>query len=131
MNIERQFQMVAPVEEAWFKSRWRPAMAWSYMAIVLFDFLFAPLIQMAFAIYTKTDLVSWIPITLAEGGLFHMAMGAILGLAAWTRGQEKIRRIDRGYYYSEDSPPRRSGRYDPRYDQEEGEEFDEENLPTI
>jgi hypothetical protein len=32
----------------------------------------------------------WLPITLGGGGLFHVAMGAVLGVTAWSRGQEKI-----------------------------------------
>jgi len=32
----------------------------------------------------------WVPITLQGGGLFHVAMGAVLGVAAWSRGQEKL-----------------------------------------
>jgi hypothetical protein len=35
----------------------------------------------------------WNPITLKEGGFYHLAMAAIIGVAAWTRGQEKITRI--------------------------------------
>ena len=36
------------------------------------------------------------PITLKEGGFYHLAMAAIIGVAAWTRGQEKIQRIATG-----------------------------------
>jgi hypothetical protein len=32
----------------------------------------------------------WQPITLQGAGLFHIAMGAVLGLAAWGRTQEKL-----------------------------------------
>jgi hypothetical protein len=32
----------------------------------------------------------WMPITLQGAGLFHMAMGAILGIAAYGRTQEKL-----------------------------------------
>ena len=31
----------------------------------------------------------WQPYTLNNGGMFHIAMGAILGAAAWKRGEEK------------------------------------------
>ena len=31
----------------------------------------------------------WQSLTLQGGGLFHIAFGAILGAAAWTRGMEK------------------------------------------
>lgn len=36
---------------------------------------------------------TWEPLTLAASGLFHLAFGAILGVTAWTRGQEKIERV--------------------------------------
>jgi hypothetical protein len=32
----------------------------------------------------------WNPLTLQGAGLFHLAMGAVLGIAAWSRGQEKM-----------------------------------------
>jgi hypothetical protein len=32
----------------------------------------------------------WQPLTLQGAGLFHMAMGAVLGLSAWGRTQEKL-----------------------------------------
>jgi hypothetical protein len=35
----------------------------------------------------------WQPLTLQGGGLIHIAFGAILGISAWTRGQEKIETI--------------------------------------
>jgi hypothetical protein len=36
-------------------------------------------------------------LTLLSGGIFHAAMGAVLGVAAWTRGQEKIERLKTEY----------------------------------
>lgn len=85
--------------EEWIKSKWRPLMAYVYMAICVFDFILAPLTRIWFSIYTKTDLVPWQSLTLSEGGLFHLSMGTILGVAAWTRGQEKIRRVEYGSMY--------------------------------
>jgi hypothetical protein len=38
----------------------------------------------------------WKPLTLEGSGLFHVAMGAVLGVTAWTRGQEKITEISNG-----------------------------------
>ena len=35
----------------------------------------------------------WQSLTLQGGGLFHIAFGAILGAAAWTRGMEKRERV--------------------------------------
>lgn len=79
-------------EESWIKSYWRPAMAWSYAVICLFDFLIAPIMVMSFNYLVKGEYVQWDPITLKESGFYHMAMMAILGVAAWTRGMEKIQK---------------------------------------
>jgi hypothetical protein len=32
----------------------------------------------------------WDPITLSNGGMYHMAMGAIIGISAWGRTKEKV-----------------------------------------
>jgi hypothetical protein len=42
------------------------------------------------AVYSGSVSSQWDPITLKGAGLFHMAMGAVLGIAAWSRGQEKL-----------------------------------------
>lgn len=68
-------------------------MAYQYLAVCIFDFILAPLLQMALGKYTGT-YVQWDPITLKESGFYHLSMGAIVGVAAWTRGMEKIRRLD-------------------------------------
>lgn len=62
------------------------------MIICLFDFIIGPIVWTVFQINSDSGSVAtqWIPLTLGSGGLFHMAMGAILGVTAWTRGQEKI-----------------------------------------
>lgn len=68
-------------------------MGWSYMAICLFDFMMAPIFFAVFAAVTKTPPVVWKSLTLAEGGLFHLAMGAVLGISAFGRSQEKTAKI--------------------------------------
>ena len=77
-------------EESWLKSYWRPAIAWQYLAVCVFDFIIFP------AAYMYFSQQQWNPITLKEGGFYHLAMAAIIGVAAWTRGQEKITRIMNG-----------------------------------
>ena len=76
--------------ETWIKQYWRPAIAWQYFAVCLFDFIIFP------AAYMYIAKQPWDPITLKEGGFYHLAMAAIIGVAAWTRGQEKIQRIALG-----------------------------------
>jgi len=82
-------------EEPWMKSYWRPSMAFLYMAICAFDFIIFPALTMFLPVIEKGFGVAigytpWIPLTLSNGGLIHLAFGGILGISAWTRGQEKI-----------------------------------------
>lgn len=76
----------------WLQNYWRPMMGWQYMVTCTFDFIIFPilfaLIQVLFD--GKVDQ-QWNPITLEGAGLYHLAMGAILGVTAWSRGQEKIK----------------------------------------
>ena len=69
-------------------------MACTYMGICIFDFIIGPIINYVFFEKTGADFSAWKPLTLSEGGLFHLAMGAIIGVSAFTRGQEKMRRIE-------------------------------------
>ena len=78
----------------WLQSHWRPMVAVIYMIIILFDFFLAPILWSLLQYYAAGDVVlQWNPITLHNGGLFHAAIGAILGVSAFTRGQEKIQRL--------------------------------------
>jgi hypothetical protein len=81
----------AKKNEDWMNSKWRPAMGWMYMAVCMADFVLFPvlwsLVQVAGGGRVETQ---WSPITLQGAGLFHMAMGAILGIAAYGRTQEKL-----------------------------------------
>lgn len=81
-------------KEDWMNSKWRPAMGWMYMAVCMFDFILAPILW-AVIQFWETQAANdafrqWQPLTLQGAGLFHMAMGAVLGLAAWGRTQEKL-----------------------------------------
>lgn len=83
-------------EKSWFHTKWRPAMAWSYMVICLFDFFLAPIgisILKALNPTTVGLFMMWEPLTLKGGGLYHMAMLTIVGATAWGRSQEKIRHV--------------------------------------
>ena len=76
-------------DEPWIKQYWRPAVAWIYMAICVMDFIIAPLLSMLMPVITGKPYVAWVSLTLSNGGLFHAAMGAILGVTAYTRGIQK------------------------------------------
>ena len=101
----------------WLADNWRSLAFVTYMAICLFDFIVMPGIYQAFNQHLDADTVvklalqfhdtqaqiaflhafgekiTWNPITLQGGGTFHMAFGALLTAAGWTRGQEKIATI--------------------------------------
>lgn len=77
-------------EENWAIKYWRPAMCWQYFAVCLFDFMLAPIFIELFCYLTKTPFHIWHPITLEGGSVYHASMGAIIGISAWSRGQEKI-----------------------------------------
>lgn len=96
-----------------FKKFWRPIAAYVYLAICIFDFVGMPIYlaiqnqqvnaeafaevraltdkEVKLAALEQLDLgkQAWMPLTLQGGGLFHLSFGAILGVAAFTRGQEK------------------------------------------
>lgn len=80
--------------EDWMQSRWRPAMGWMYMAVCVFDFIIFPILW-AIVQFWENSVANdafrqWNPLTLQGAGLFHMAMGAVLGVAAYGRTQEKV-----------------------------------------
>ena len=81
----------AKQDEHWMKSYWRPAMGWLYMLICFCDFVAFPVISMFLPVMIKgLPYVAWKSITLDNGGLIHLAFGAILGVTAYGRTQEKI-----------------------------------------
>ena len=75
--------------QSWFFSKWRPAIAWSYLFVCLFDFVGLPILYAAVA-ENIDKLIDWTPYTLKCGGLYHMAMLTIIGVTAWGRTQEKL-----------------------------------------
>ena len=84
------------LKEPWFVNRWRPTMAWVYTIICLCDFIIFPSVY-SFFFYSGHDFHEWRPLTLMSGGLFHLAFGAILGVYAWQRSNEKMMYMGGGY----------------------------------
>lgn len=77
--------------ETWFNKKWRPAMGWTYMAVCIFDFIIAPILWSILQAFYKGNVTeAWTPLTLEGAGLFHLAMGAVLGVTSWKRSDEKI-----------------------------------------
>ena len=81
-------------KEDMIKGYWRPAMGWLYMVMCAFDFIVFPLMTVIMPVLTKIPYKAWESLTLTNGGMIHLAFGAILGVAAWSRGQEKIAGAD-------------------------------------
>lgn len=80
--------------ESWFKSRWRPAMAWLYMALIVYDFMLMPILWPIAMFFLKIPFVAWSPLTLQGGALIHLAFGGVLGLYTWGRTKELTNGID-------------------------------------
>ena len=76
--------------ENWIQTRWRPAIGWTYMIICILDMAVFPIIWSFTQVLIKQPISQWMPLTLQGNGLFHMAMGAVLGIAAFGRTQEKV-----------------------------------------
>jgi hypothetical protein len=77
-------------DEDWMQKRWRPAMGWMYMIVCMCDMVIFPVLWSLLQVFTHQTITQWNPLTLQGAGLFHLAMGAVLGIAAFGRTQEKI-----------------------------------------
>lgn len=80
----------AKKDDDWMQKKWRPAMGWMYMLICTLDMAVFPVVWSLTQVITKQPITQWDPLTLKGAGLFHLAMGAVLGIAAWGRTQEKV-----------------------------------------
>jgi hypothetical protein len=107
-------------KDNWMQKNWRPVAAFVYLLICLTDFVFMPAwyqylnskndrtqhIELALkfsepasqieALKQITTHYDWKPLTLDGTGMVHLSFLAILGVAAWTRGQEKVKRVEKG-----------------------------------
>jgi hypothetical protein len=77
-------------KEDWMNSKWRPMMGWMYMVVCMMDMVIFPILWSLLQTVTHTQITQWNPLTLQGAGLFHIAMGAVLGIAAFGRTQEKL-----------------------------------------
>jgi hypothetical protein len=84
-------------KEDWMNSKWRPMMGWMYMAVCMADFILFPILWSIIQVHGGGEVkMQWQPITLQGAGLFHIAMGAVLGIAAYGRTQEKMNGANNG-----------------------------------
>jgi hypothetical protein len=77
-------------KEDWMNSKWRPMMGWMYMLVCTMDMVIFPILWSLLQTMNKAPITQWQPLTLQGAGLFHIAMGAVLGIAAFGRTQEKL-----------------------------------------
>jgi hypothetical protein len=75
----------------WINKKWRPVMGWIYMLTCTMDFVIFPILWSLLQALSKGSVTSqWQPLTLQGAGLYHIAMGAVLGIAAYGRTKEKV-----------------------------------------
>lgn len=75
----------------WINKKWRPVMGWVYMLTCTMDFVVFPILWSLLQALSKGSVTSqWQPLTLQGAGLYHIAMGAVLGIAAYGRTKEKV-----------------------------------------
>jgi len=89
--------MTREEKENWINNRWRPMMGWMYFVVCITDFILFPVLWALFKASVGDPVSAWDPLTLQGAGLFHVAMGAILGVTAWSRGREKIAGVAGGF----------------------------------
>jgi hypothetical protein len=83
--------LVANDNTDWINKKWRPVMGWMYMVVCVCDFTLFPVMWSVLQALNHGQVTSqWQPVTLQGAGLFHVAMGAVLGIAAYGRTKEKI-----------------------------------------
>lgn len=95
-------------KEDWLQNKWRPSIAWLYMAVCAFDFIVGP-IFFTIVQFWETSVANdafrqWAPMTLQGGGLFHISMCAVLGVSAHGRTQEKLAVTNAGPIPTEVAP---------------------------
>ena len=75
----------------WINKKMRPMMGWIYMLTCTCDFVVFPVLWSLLQALSHGQVTSqWQPLTLQGAGLYHIAMGAVLGIAAYGRTKEKV-----------------------------------------
>jgi hypothetical protein len=92
-------------KEDWMNSKWRPMMGWMYMLVCTMDMVVFPVLWSLLQSLNHGQVTSqWNPLTLQGAGLFHIAMGAVLGIAAFGRTQEKMAGANNGGIQTTSAP---------------------------
>lgn len=106
---------MARIREAWYERTWRPAMAFLYFFLCFLDYAVRPAINIYFfrefdlieVVQTIEPLENTVQIQIIDtlrskeavspilSEFVHISFGAILGVAAFTRGREELERTKR------------------------------------
>jgi len=90
-NTAQGAEFVTNDNSDWINKKWRPVMGWVYMMTCTMDFVVFPILwSLLQALQGGMVTNQWQPITLQGAGLYHIAMGAVLGIAAYGRTKEKV-----------------------------------------
>jgi len=74
-----------------YHTGFRPALAWIYCIICLFDFIIMPILFNILQFNTLGQNISeYSAITLQNSGLFHISMCAVLGINSHSKSKERI-----------------------------------------
>ena len=99
MATQKEYEKLSDSDkkkEDWMNAKWRPMMGWIYMITCVTDFILFPILWSILQAALKQPVTAWQPITLQGAGLFHLSMGAIIGIAAFGRTQEKLAGANNG-----------------------------------
>ena len=99
MATQKEYEKLSDSDkkkEDWMNAKWRPMMGWIYMLTCVTDFIIFPVLWSILQAALKQPVTPWQPITLQGAGLFHLSMGAIIGVAAFGRTQEKLAGANNG-----------------------------------
>ena len=99
MATQKEYEKLSDSDkkkEDWMNAKWRPMMGWIYMLTCVTDFIIFPILWSILQAALKQPVTAWQPITLQGAGLFHLSMGAIIGVAAFGRTQEKLAGANNG-----------------------------------
>ena len=99
MATQKEYEKLSDSDkkkEDWMNAKWRPMMGWIYMLTCVTDFIIFPILWAMLQAALKQPVTAWQPITLQGAGLFHLSMGAIIGVAAFGRTQEKLAGANNG-----------------------------------
>ena len=77
-------------ESNFVQRNWRSSMAVQYLVVCLFDFMLAPIFLGYYSWITNSPYIPWVPLTLQGAGVYHLSMGAIVGVTSWAKTKEKI-----------------------------------------